>query len=72
MHRKVGVDIVRALYGVHQQEGANKSIVATTSRFTKDAQSFATAENTTEWAMSLKDYDDVCDWVKQTAGKRRS
>ncbi|WP_224962801.1 restriction endonuclease [Geomonas subterranea] len=60
----ISVDLVRNLYGVQMQEGANKSILATTSYFTPDAKKFASAKNTTEWAMALKDYDDIISWVK--------
>lgn len=65
----VGVGLVRALYGVQMQEGANKAVLATTSRFTPDAQRFATARNTTEWAMSLKDINDIRQWVASAATK---
>lgn len=71
MHKKVGVGIVRELYGVHNHEAANKSIVVTTSRFTKDAKTFATDRVATEWALALKDYDDVREWVKDTSVNRQ-
>lgn len=61
----VSVDIVRALYGVQMQEGANKSVIATTSHFSPDAKKFASAQNTTEWSMSLKDHGDVMKWLRQ-------
>ena len=60
----VGVDLVRNLYGVQHQEGANKSVLATTSRFTKDARTFADGVNTTQWGMDLKEYDDIVRWVR--------
>jgi hypothetical protein len=62
--RPVSVDIARALYGVQMQEGANKSVIATTSHFSIDAKKFASATNTTEWSMSLKDHNDVINWLK--------
>lgn len=62
--RDVGVGLVRALHGVQMQEGANKAILATTSRFTSDARTFAEAA-TTAWAMDLKDVDDICKWLTQ-------
>lgn len=61
----VSVEVVRALYGVQMQEGANKSVIATTSHFSPDAKKFATAQNTTEWSMSLKDHRDVMKWLRQ-------
>jgi len=60
---KVGVDIVRQLYGVQQAESANKSIIVTTSKFTKDAINFASKENT-EWHMQLSDYNELLKWTK--------
>ena len=65
-HCPVRVDLVRNLYGVQMQEGANKSVLATTSFFTPDAREFANKKSTTEWAMDLKDYDDVVSWVSST------
>lgn len=63
----VTVELVRALYGVQMQEGANKSVLATTSRFTPSAQDFATAKSTTEWSMDLKDFNDIRQWVSSAA-----
>ncbi|BBO74354.1 hypothetical protein DSCW_17710 [Desulfosarcina widdelii] len=60
----VRVDIVRNLYGVQTKEGANKSVLATTSFFTRDAKEFANAINTTKWAMDLKNYSDIVRWIK--------
>ena len=65
-NRPVRVDLVRNLYGVQQQEGANKSVLATTSYFTPDAKKFAETTNTTEWAMDLKNYNDILSWIKDT------
>jgi hypothetical protein len=48
------------------QEGANKSVLATTSFFTPDAKEFANKVATTEWAIDLKDYDDVLSWIMKT------
>lgn len=67
----VGVDLVRSLYGVQQQEGATMAMLATTSRFTKDARAFATEPHTTRWAMDLKDFDEVTKWVRAATAKQR-
>lgn len=64
LERPIGVELVRALYGVQMQEGANKSVLATTSRFTADAKKFASMQNTTEWGMDLKDINDIQRWVR--------
>ena len=69
LNNPVSVELVRALYGVQMQEGANKSVLATTSRFTPDARSFATAKNTTEWSIDLKDFEDIRQWVGATVTK---
>lgn len=60
----VRVELVRSLYGVQAQEGANKSVLATTSYFTPDAKKFAQKTHTTEWAMDLKAYDDILKWLR--------
>ncbi len=62
----ISVGLVRQLYGVQTQEGANKSILATTSRFTSPAKEFASKVNTTQWEMDLKDYGDIVEWVRKT------
>jgi|GEM_PF-218801 len=69
INNPVNVELVRALYGVQMQEGANKSVLATTSRFTPDAREFANKQNTTEWAMDLKDINDIRQWVASAANK---
>jgi restriction system protein len=65
-NRPVGVELVRNLYGVQQQEGANKSVLATTSRFTAEAQAFASNVSTTQWAMDLVGYERIIEWVNDT------
>jgi len=65
-HRPIGVELVRNLYGVQMQEGANKSVIAATSYFTPDAVKFSEANNTTEWFMDLKGYEDIVKWVRDT------
>lgn len=69
-HRKVSVDLVRALYGVHQAEGANKSVLVTTSSFSSDATAFSQRQNTTAQQMSLVDFKQLQDWVAKTVKKR--
>jgi restriction system protein len=70
-HKRVGVGLVTALYGVQTREGANKSVLVTTSQFTAPALKFANGVNTTKWAMDLKDYDDVCQWITSAATKKQ-
>lgn len=42
---KVGVDVVRELYGVMAAQGATTGFVVTSGRFTKDAEAFARGRN---------------------------
>jgi HJR/Mrr/RecB family endonuclease len=58
--RPIGVDIVRALYGVVEQERATAGLIVTTSRFTPDARAFAAP---LQYRMSLKDYEELVAWV---------
>lgn len=63
---KVDVGIVRELYGVHSEIGGpNKSIIATTSTFTTDAQKFVKEKVRSNWEMDLKDINDVLDWISK-------
>ncbi len=53
---KVDIGVIRSLYGVHSSEKVNKSIVVTTSRFTKDAIEFAEQQKT---QIELIDIDEL-------------
>ena len=58
----VGIEVVQRLYGVQQINKANKSMVVTTSYFTKPAiEECKRYEN----LMSLHDYDDLKAWLKR-------
>jgi restriction system protein len=54
--RPVGVELVRHLYGVVEAERVTGGILATTSRFTRDARRFQESFRT---RLSLKDYIDL-------------
>jgi HJR/Mrr/RecB family endonuclease len=58
--RPVGIELVRALYGVKTDERATKALLATTSRFTQPAREF---EERHLWEMELKDYEAVLEWI---------
>jgi hypothetical protein len=64
---KVGVETVRALYGVATAENATKGIIATTSSFTKGAIDFATP---LEYKLSLRDFDALKQWLCEFAGHK--
>ncbi len=58
---RVGVNVVRNLYGVMQHERATYSMVATTSFFTKGAVEF---QKTIPHQMSLCDYYKLIKWLR--------
>jgi len=64
---KVGVQIIRSLYGVVQQKNANAGIIATTSFFTKGAVAF---EQEREHQMHLSDYLALQQWLKDSSVRR--
>lgn len=59
-HRKVGVDIVRALYAVKLSERAANVMLVTTSNFTRGVEDFKTHAHDLE----LKDYGDLVEWLR--------
>jgi len=61
---KVGVGIVRAVAGVHYLHQPAKSLIVTTSFFTKDAVEEA---RRIEQHLELKDYDDLKAWLRRYA-----
>ncbi|WBL23845.1 restriction endonuclease [Zunongwangia sp. HRR-M8] len=61
-NNKVSVDIVRQVAGVHTLKNPSKSIIVTTSTFTKDAIKEAGKLNE---KLDLKDYYDLKDWLKK-------
>ena len=61
--RPVGVDIVRGMYGTLQIQNASHGVIATTSRFTRDASNLAEEY---KYQLSLKDHADILKWIQQT------
>lgn len=66
--RPVSVGVVRSLFGVAAAEHASCSIVATTSRFTREAQHFASK---IRYQMSLHDYKDLVAWLTEYSSKQK-
>jgi len=61
---KVGVDVVRSLYGIRNtKDGPNKAIIVTTSTFTSDARKFVEKEASSSWDLSLVDRNQLIQWV---------
>lgn len=58
---KVGVELVRGLYGVKTAENYNKAVLVTTSTFTKGARDFV---KPLKLQLDLKDFNDVTEWCK--------
>lgn len=61
--RTVGVDVVRSLHGVTIADGANKGILVTTGRISKDARRFMTLPNT-KWLLEGHDFDGLIQWLQ--------
>ncbi len=61
-HRKVGVEVIRSLYGTVQAEKASAGAVVSTSFFTKGAKDF---QRKFEHQMHLHDYLTLQDWLKR-------
>lgn len=60
-NRKIGVNVVRALYGLRAEQQVSGAILATTSHFTADAQKYKASR----FDLHLKDYYDIIDWLDQ-------
>jgi restriction endonuclease Mrr len=60
--QKVGVEVVRSVYGVQAMHRANKSLIVTTSFFSKPAVEEA---RIIEPQMELKDYEAIKRWLQR-------
>jgi HJR/Mrr/RecB family endonuclease len=65
-HNKVGVELVRALYGTLADHSANSAMLVTTSSFSEDARVF---QRRHPYELSLKDYTDVAGWIQKYGQK---
>jgi len=66
--RKIGVSLVRTLYGTLCDFQANSAMLVTTSSYSKDAH---TLQQKHKYQLSLRDYTDVAGWI-QHYGTRRT
>lgn len=66
--RKVGVSLVRALYGTLCDYQANSAMLVTTASYSKDAKSL---QQKHKYQLSLRDYTDVAAWI-QRYGKHKA
>jgi restriction system protein len=62
---KVGVEIVRRIYGVTEMHRANCGLIITTSSFTRGA---LTESERVAPRVALKDYISLCEWLKSAVG----
>jgi restriction system protein len=60
--RKVGVSLVRALYGTLCDYQANSAMLVTTSSYSNDARSL---QQKHKYQLSLRDYTDVAGWIQR-------
>jgi restriction system protein len=60
--RKIGVSLVRTLYGTLCDYQANSGMLVTTSTYSKDAQAF---QKRHQYQLSLRDYADVAGWIQK-------
>ncbi|MFL6604463.1 MAG: restriction endonuclease [Steroidobacteraceae bacterium] len=60
--RKVGVELVRSLYGALNDADANQAMLITTSSFSKDAKEF---QHRHKYRIALRDYADLARWIAQ-------
>lgn len=58
--RKVGVDLVRNLYGTFCDAQANSAMLVTSSAFTADAREFQQKHS---YQLALRDYADLVKWI---------
>jgi len=58
---RVGVELVRNLYGVKNSMNVDHALLATTSHFTRDAKKFA--EGPTVWNLHLRDFEMLTSWL---------
>lgn len=60
--RKIGVSLVRELYGTLCDFNATSGMLVTTSSYSPDAQAF---QRNHQYQLSLRDYTDVAGWIQQ-------
>jgi restriction system protein len=65
--RKVGVGVVRSLYGTVQSRRATAGVVVTTSHFTSDAQDY---RRSLRYQIQLHDFVTLRRWLAEWGAKR--
>lgn len=67
--RKIGVDLVRTLYGTLCDAQANSAMLVTTSSFTSDARNF---QQKHQYQLTLREYSDVVEWIMKFGNKNNN
>jgi len=67
--RKIGIDLVRTLYGTLCDAQANSAMLVTSSTFTADAREF---QQKHQYQLTLRDYADIVNWILKYGNKRIS
>jgi HJR/Mrr/RecB family endonuclease len=65
--RKIGVSLVRTLYGTLCDYQANSAMLVTTSSYSKDAH---TLQQKHKYQLSLRDYTDVTGWIQHYGARK--
>ena len=67
--RKIGVELVRTLYGTLCDAQANSAMLVTSSSFTADAKTF---QQKHQYQLTLRDYGDVVEWIMKFGTKKNN
>lgn len=67
--RKVGVDLVRTLYGTLCDAQANSAMLVTSSSFSRDAREF---QQKHKYQLALRDYADLVTWITRYKGGKKA
>lgn len=67
--RKIGVDLVRTLYGTLCDAQANSAMLVTSSSFTYDAKTF---QQKHKYQLNLREYADVVNWILKFGTKKNN
>jgi restriction system protein len=60
--RKIGVSLVRTLYGTLRDYQASSAMLVTTSSYSKDARAL---QQKHKYELSLREYTDVAGWIQR-------
>lgn len=67
--RRIGVELVRTLYGTLVDHQANSAMMVTSSSFSKDASDF---QKKHKYQLSLRDYTDLIDWIQNYGNRTKN